>query len=156
MTATNHAMTGALIGLVIGQPLIAIPAAVVSHFVCDALPHFRAGDTKEGFEDAVKAPWFTKYLITEAFLCALIVLVLAAVRPENWLLAAVCAFAAAAPDFLWVPKYLQRRSEHEWQPNRFGRFAAGIQWFQKPIGALVEIAWFIGCAILILPFLRAA
>jgi hypothetical protein len=153
MTATNHAMTGALIGLVIGQPLIAIPAAVVSHFVCDALPHY-ASDMPQEQLHASKG--FHNYLMIEAFLCFLLVVTLAVVRPENWLLAAVCAFAAAAPDFLWVPKYLKRRTGHEWQPNRFSRFAADIQWFQKPIGVWVEAAWFVGCATLILPFLRAA
>jgi len=40
MTATNHALTGAAIGLLVGEPLIAVPAAIASHFICDALPHY--------------------------------------------------------------------------------------------------------------------
>ena len=38
MTATNHALTGAIIGLVIGEPVLAIALAFASHFICDALP----------------------------------------------------------------------------------------------------------------------
>lgn len=40
MIATNHALTGAAIAVVIKQPILAIPLAFVSHFICDAIPHF--------------------------------------------------------------------------------------------------------------------
>jgi hypothetical protein len=153
MTATNHALTGALIGLVIGEPLIAIPAALASHFVCDALPHYSSSLPEEKLH---KSKGFRNYLIAEASLCFLIVLVLAIVRPENWLLACVCAFTATSPDLLWIPKYMKRRVGKKWQPGHFSKFAVRIQWFTKPIGAVVEIVWFVGCIILILPFLRAA
>ncbi len=152
MTATNHALTGALIGLVIGEPLIAIPAALVSHFICDALPHYDSVLR----EEKLHKTWFRYYLIAEASLCFLIVLVLAIVQPENWLLASICAFVAASPDLLWIPRYVKTLSGRVWQPNRYERFASNIQWFMKPSGAVVEIAWAAGCIILILPFLRAA
>lgn len=153
MTATNHALTGALIGLVIGEPLIAIPAAFVSHFICDAIPHW-IPDTPP--EKRLRSNTFRDYLIAEAALCFLLVLVLAVVRPENWLLASVCAFVATSPDFLWIPRYLSGRAGKKWQPGWYEKFALDIQWFQKPIGGVVEIAWAAGCIILILPFLRAA
>jgi len=150
VTATNHALTGAVIGLVIGQPLIAVPAAVVSHFACDALPHYGRADS----EKAIKTNGFRNYLIAEAALCFLIVLVLTLIKPEHWLLAAVCAFLAASPDFLWINKYVTIRSGHSWRPNAFSRFAIGIQWFQKPMGAVFEIAWFTAAIIILVPFLR--
>lgn len=153
MTATNHALTGALIGLVIGEPLIAIPAALVSHFICDAIPHWVPNATQE---KRLKSNTFRDYLIAETFLCFLLVLILALVRPENWLLASICAFVATSPDFLWIPRYVEIRSGRAWKPNRYERFALGIQWFQKPVGAFVEVVWAAGCIILILPFLRAA
>ena len=40
MTATNHALSGALIGLAVMQPILALPLAFVSHFMLDAVPHF--------------------------------------------------------------------------------------------------------------------
>ena len=39
MTASNHVAAGALIGAVI-NPWLAAPAAVTSHFVLDAMPHY--------------------------------------------------------------------------------------------------------------------
>lgn len=139
--------------MVVGEPLLAIPAAIVSHFVMDAIPHW----TPETPPDKrLRSNAFRNYLIAEAFLCFMVVLTLAVIQPENWLLAAVCAFAAAAPDFMWVPRYVKTLKGQKWQSNRFTQWALDIQWFTKPIGAWVEIAWAIGCIILILPFLRAA
>ena len=152
MTAANHALTGALIGLAIGEPLIALPAALLSHFVCDALPHYGSKNP----EATLKTNRFRNYLTVEAALCFLLVLTLALVRPEHWLLAAVCAFLATSPDFLWIPRYLKTRAGKQWHPGRFSTFAADIQWFQRPIGAVVEVVWFIGCIILLVPFLQAA
>ena len=71
MTATNHALTGAAIGFIVGVPAIAIPLALISHFVLDAIPHFRSGIEGEKF---MKANWFQNYLIAEATICGLIVL----------------------------------------------------------------------------------
>ncbi len=153
MTATNHALTGALIGLIIGEPLLAVPAALVSHFICDAIPHWTPNTPAY---IRLRSNTFRNYLIAEAFLCFLLVVILALVRPEHWLLASICAFVATSPDLLWIPKFIRARRGQKLKPNLYERFAQGIQWFIKPIGALVEIAWFSGCIILILPFLRAA
>lgn len=150
MTATNHALTGAIIGLVVGQPLIALPAAVASHFVCDALPHFGSNTPQK----IIKTTGFRNYLIMEVGLCFLLVLLLALLQPQHWLLAAVCAFLAASPDLLWINKYLKARRGEPWKPSSFAKFAGGIQWFQRPIGAVVEVAWFVAAIIILVPFLR--
>lgn len=151
MTAINHALTGALIGLVVGQPLAAVPLAVGSHFVCDALPHFGTG-----LPDKVvlKTDAFRNYLLADALLCFLAVCALAVFRPEHWLLAAVCALAAAAPDFASVNRYLKTRRGLKWKPGRYTKFASDIQWFERPIGGVVEVAWFIGAIVLLVPLLR--
>lgn len=151
MTATNHALTGAVIGLVVGQPLIAVPAAFISHFVCDALPHFKVDMP---IKKLLKSRGFRDYLIAEAFLCASLVALLALFRPQHWLLASICAFAAASPDLLSINQYLKTRNGKAWRPGLYKRFADGIQWFSKPIGAVVEVAWFAAAIILLVPFLR--
>lgn len=153
MTATNHAMTGAAIGLLLGEPLLAVPAAVISHYFCDTFPHYTSAMPSEKL---LKTTGFRNYLVLEAFLCGLLVVMLAVIRPEHWLLAAFCAFAAAAPDFLWLPRYIKTLRGQQWRPNLYSRLALRIQWFIKPIGAWVELAWFIAMAAIILPFLRAA
>lgn len=135
MTATNHALTGAIIGLTIANPAIAVPMAVLSHFVLDMLPHY-------GDENRLAQRSFGVYLLIDAALCGLLVLLLAVARPTNWLLAAVCAFTAAAPDFLWIRKFTASRKKLQFHPNRIEKLLHDIQWFQRPIGALVEVAWF--------------
>jgi len=40
MTATTHALIGTIIAAKIGNPALAIPIAVASHIVVDAIPHW--------------------------------------------------------------------------------------------------------------------
>ncbi len=150
MTATNHALTGAIIGLAVGEPLIALPAALASHFVCDALPHFGSKYPKK----IIKTTGFRNYLVLEAGLCFGLVCILALLQPQHWLLASFCAFLAASPDLLWLNKYLKARRGQHWKRSTFSQFAGSIQWFQKPIGAVVEAAWFVAAIVLLIPFLR--
>lgn len=156
MRAINHALTGTLIGLTVGEPLIAVPAALASHFICDAIPHYDGLPQNPSMKTKqrwIRSKAFRRLLYADALVCMVLVLVLAIRRPEYWLLAAVCAFAAAAPDFLWLPRFLKRDGTPK-APTGFNKFAGWIQWFQRPIGAVVEIAWFIAAIILLLPFLR--
>jgi hypothetical protein len=146
MTAANHALTGAAIGLIITQPAVAIPVALLSHFVCDAIPHFRSSlPEKQLFQ----ANWFKKYLVAEAIIVFVILGIIASVQPANWLLAVVCASIAVAPDLLSMNRFFKVSNNKRWRPGAYVRFASRIQWFERPIGAVVEAAWFIaGVAIL--------
>lgn len=151
MTATNHALTGAAIGLLVGEPLVAVPAAIISHFACDALPHYgRLGPDSK----TIGGKNFRNYLLSDAALCFVLVAVLAVMQPQNWFLAAVCAFLAAAPDFGWINKFRKARQGKAWKPNWFSRFARDIQWFQRPIGWAVEVVWAVAAIAIIVPFLR--
>lgn len=40
MTATSHALIGAIIAAKIGNPALAIPIAIASHIIADAIPHW--------------------------------------------------------------------------------------------------------------------
>jgi hypothetical protein len=156
MRAINHALTGALIGLIVAEPVIAIPAAVASHFVCDVIPHYDGVPAKPS--QKVKLRWwrskaFRYLLYADAALCGVLVAVLAVRHPLHWLLAAICAFAAAAPDFMSIGLF-KNRNKNKVKMTKFNTFAGGIQWFQRPIGAVVEIAWFIAAISIMTPFLR--
>ena len=137
MRAINHALTGAVIGFSISEPALALPAAFLSHFALDAIPHF--GERRK--EHAGKN--FHDLLILDTLLCFGLVLVLAIWRPRHWLLAAFCAFLATSPDFMWVGKYLRARAGHKAKPvkNIVMRFHGKIQWFERPLGLAVELAW---------------
>ncbi|GAC1499222.1 MAG: hypothetical protein NVS1B10_01740 [Candidatus Saccharimonadales bacterium] len=150
MRAINHALTGAVIGLVVGNPVVALPAAVISHYICDAVPHFGVSSPSHSY---LRKKSFTDYLILDTILCFILVLVLFLYQPQNYLLASVCAFLATAPDLFWINQYLQAKKGKSWQPGAYSRFAKTIQWFERPIGGIVEIAWLIAGTLIILPLL---
>ncbi|MBI2034986.1 MAG: hypothetical protein HYT11_04605 [Candidatus Levybacteria bacterium] len=46
MTATSHAIIGAVIAAKISNPILAIPIAIFSHIAADAFPHWDTGTHK--------------------------------------------------------------------------------------------------------------
>jgi hypothetical protein len=147
MTATNHALTGALIGLAVHNPWIALPAALCSHIICDIIPHFGM-DT-----EWIRSRSFSWMLTIDALLCLLLVAILFITGPPSWLLGAICAFVATSPDLLWVRQFMLVRQKKIYKPFWLERFLGWIQWFQKPVGAYVEVAWFVGAVTLLWQFL---
>lgn len=151
MTATNHALTGAMIGFVVANPLIAIPAALASHFICDSLPHFGFSGKNE-----LRSKAFLRMLTVDMLLCVALVLVLFSTHVNHWLLASVCAFVATSPDFMWLPRFLRARAgKKEKKPHGITWLHQHIQWFQEPIGALTEVAWLTGAVIILSAWLKA-
>lgn len=136
MRAINHALTGALIGLSL-PPAIAIPLAPISHYALDALPHWGRANSKIG--DRL----FQYELIVDALLCFGLVVVLFLLRPDRWLLAAVCAFLAAGVDFMWIPTYLKMRrgGARPVHTNPLVKLHKWIQWYERPLGAITEVVW---------------
>jgi len=150
MRAINHAMTGALIGLVSGQPVVAVPAALASHFVMDAIPHHGSGQP-DG--ETLRSAWFAWLLVIDTLLCVLLVVILGLKQPQHWPLAAVCAFVAASPDFLSANRYFKTLRHQSVRLSRPVQWTRRIQWFERPIGALVEAAWFFAAAVLLATYL---
>jgi hypothetical protein len=153
MRAINHALTGAVIGLAIAEPVAAVPLAIVSHYVCDAIPHYGQNDP-DG--QKLRSSFFRRLLYFDAILCFGLVVLLAINQPINWQLAVICAFLATAPDLFSINKYRHALTHTKWHPNLYSKLATGtgIQWFERPIGVVVEIAWFMGAIALLIPFLR--
>jgi hypothetical protein len=150
MRAINHALTGAAIGVLIGEPVIAVPLAFVSHYVCDVIPHHgrQQPETEE-----LNSTSFRVLLLADFCLCVLLVLILTLQRPHYWVLAAICAFVAASPDLFSINRYRNARHGKPPKLNPYLRFASGIQWFERPLGAVVEIVWFIAMLIILVPIL---
>jgi hypothetical protein len=153
LIALNHALTGAIIGLGISDPLLALPIAFGSHFICDALPHFGM-EGKMSDDVWIKSMTFKRMLIADAIGCTVLVLVLTITKPHHWFLACVCAFLATSPDFLWINMFIKNRQNKPWKPSLFSKFASNIQWFQRPSGAIIELIWFSGCLIVISTYLH--
>jgi hypothetical protein len=154
MTAINHALTGAIIGLTASNPILAIPLAFVSHFLLDALPHYDVpGASNEAKIDSGLFLWLQ--IVAGAVLCFLLVVLLAVRQPRHWVVAAVCAFVAASPDLLSIPRFIsvKRGGPDLVDRNAFWRFHHNIQWKTAPRFAAVEILWFAGACMLLWQFL---
>lgn len=136
MRAINHALTGAVIGLSVAEPAIALPAAFFSHFVCDTIPHFGSPKVEVGSRR------FTVFLIVDALLCVALVAWIFFSGSPNWWLASACAFLAASPDFLELRRFVALNRRKQFSCNRLEFILKKIQWFERPIGAWVEAAWF--------------
>ena len=138
----------------VGNPWLALPMAFASHFVCDVIPHFDVpGRTAE--ERMESKAFLYVHILSGAVLCGLLVLGLAITHPFHWLLAAFCAFIATSPDLLFIPRYIHVRKtgQDNVAASKFWQFHNNIQWFQRPIGALVEVAWAGGALILLKLFI---
>ncbi len=150
MRAINHAVTGAAFGLIVAEPVIALPAALASHYICDALPHY---NPKVVTAKTLRSSRFRNILYLDALLCVTLVLVLATNQPPNWLLAATCAFIATSPDLLSIGRYRKALANKPWKPNLYEKFSGKIQWFERPIGAVVEASWFIAGVVVLAAYL---
>lgn len=148
MTSSNHVMTGAVIALVIKQPVLAIPLAFASHFLLDMVPHFGI------YEDDVirrNKHWLfrTVLSIDIPLMIALFIVVphLAAAVLAPWIVFASMT-AAILPDSVWVYRFIQEVKTKTWKPaGWYSHFHQAIQWYEHPPGLVVELVWF--CVMLI-------
>ncbi len=132
MTATSHALTGVLIATIVKQPLLAIPLAFLSHFVCDAIPHFGIG-----LKYGTRAMYW--WLAIDGLVLAALGLLLISIHVQNPVLVVICASAAMSPDLAWFYYGVRRISE-----NGMGvitKFHQWIQWYEKVPGIAVDITW---------------
>jgi hypothetical protein len=137
MIATNHALTGALIGLTVHNPWVAVPAAVLSHYALDMLPHFSTEDAFRG----INTTGFKGYLLADASACISLVALLFATQPAYWLMACICAFLAAAPDMVAIRQFIIVNKGSTFVPNLYEAFSTRIQWFERISGWPVELVW---------------
>ena len=153
MIATNHAVTGALIGASVHSAPLAIVLAVLSHFVLDAVPHYDPPGTSE---QRIATRSFTYQLVVDAAACLGLVCLLFGVGFHAWLLMAACAFAATSPDLMWIERYvLAQQGRADRAPTGFIRkFHARIQWKTGPQLWWVEALWLAAAGLLLWNIVR--
>lgn len=134
MTATNHALTGALVATVVKQPWLAVPLAFASHFVCDAIPHFGAN---------LKFPGRAMYtwLVIDGFTALFFAIFLIYKGVENPVLLAICGFVAMSPDLAWLYYGLKGQLSKLKSYDPISKFHSKIQLYQKPPGLVIEFIW---------------
>ncbi len=136
MTASNHVITGVLIGAVITNP-VAIPIAFLAHFALDALPHFGLNEHTDRK--------FLVVLSMDAGLAAALLLVLFILQPNYWPIIVASGIACASPDLMWFPRWILELQGKKPKPmGPIARFHAKIQWAERQRwwGLLSELIWF--------------
>lgn len=115
MTATGHAVIGAIIAAKFGNPYVAIPLAFLSHFAADWFPHwdtateFRKKGVKrvfiESFVDVCLGFSLSYFILTTLFpqtnLVYGFVIILVSQSPD-WLMAPYFFFKIKIPPFTWA------------------------------------------------------
>lgn len=144
MTASNHAVTGALIAVIFPKPYIAIPLAFAAHFVMDALPHF--GVAEKDINKRNKNQIFLLTLMIDIMIAGLLLISLPLVLNQAinpWLLF-LSMLACMSPDLVWGRRfYHEVRHKTTKQLSNFSLFHTNIQWSETPKGLIIEILWFI-------------
>ncbi|MDZ7744912.1 MAG: hypothetical protein U5K77_04130 [Candidatus Saccharibacteria bacterium] len=141
MTATNHVLTGAVLAAAYPNPLVVLPAALVSHVILDALPHY-------GHEDHTDRK-FLYVLAVDFAIASSFLLSVSFLRPEHWLLIIAASVVAASPDALWLPHWLREITGKPGKAkSKLETFLARIQWAEKPWGWIFEIPWAIAAFVL--------
>lgn len=147
MTASNHVLAGALIGVVIKEPALALPAALASHFLLDALPHFGF----KNWSERIKYKKLMKtILLIDGILLLLAITQLIHLNP-NWIVFA-CAALAVSPDLVWIYRYIIPERFGSKEPSRgnfITRFHAGIQIGEFRYGFIIEYITFAALIIIV-------
>jgi hypothetical protein len=150
MTATNHALTGAVVALVLKNPLLAIPVAFAAHFVMDAIPHFGISEPDVFTRNSSKR--FRTILIVDCILAALLLIfVPILLAPQiSWWITAFSMVACMSPDLVWgYHFYHETRHKIIKKKRLFSVFHHKIQWSETLNGIYIEAAWFFGMSVLI-------
>jgi hypothetical protein len=139
MTGLNHAATGALVAAAINKPALALPAALLSHFAADAIPHW----------NYVLKPYIARrqlvMLADLALSLALLLILGLSVDATPWLIIAG-GLLGILPDTMWLRYFITGRPSIHGSPkrliNRLRQFHRWIQWSETNWGLIVEAVWF--------------
>lgn len=122
---------GGLIARYLPLP-IALPVALASHFVLDMLPHYGLPNSKRD-----KSRFWKIFFIVDAL--ATLALALYAIYDRHYAMFLGGLFAVI-PDFIWVGRVIKTKSfDLSNNHNRFTRWHANIQKFERPWGIWIEI-----------------
>lgn len=139
MTGLNHAATGALVAAAFNRPLLSIPAALLSHFVADMVPHWNYVIPRNvGRRQLV--------MLSDLTLSLALLLFLAVTVDANPYLVIAGGLLGILPDTMWLRFFINGRPSITGSPKRFinriRKFHLWIQWSETTRGLLVEVIWF--------------
>jgi len=139
MTGFSHVTTGVVIALAVHNPVLALPLALTSHFVLDAVPHY-GDDKRDGTDKA-----FRRFILIDAIAGFGIAILMFILMPDHRLLIALCAAMATVPDLMWLPNHIRQTKNLPSKPhNKLMRWHHDIQ-FEHPVwGIFAEAIWLVG------------
>ena len=157
MTASNHVLTGATIAVVAQDPWVVVPAALASHFILDAIPHFGvyAHDNKLRNQSLL----FRYVVLMDILLTVgLLILLPSMLSPfMSWFTVLLGMVFAFLPDAVWVKGFIRDEVQNRYEVAKHWVtiMHKRIQTFEKPIGIIVELTWFF-CMSLVLSILASS
>ncbi len=108
MTAASHALIGTVIAAKIGNPALAIPVAIASHFIADAIPHWDTATNGNGKHNLTRAVFYNTIAdITLGFILSFLLIYF--IFPQtNLFYTFLIIIMAQLPDYLTGPYYFFR------------------------------------------------
>lgn len=109
MLLLSHAVTGAIIGQKLGDPIIISWLSFISHFILDSIPHWNYLDY-QGHKEYNKNEKFYLWKYIEALpdiiITILVYFTFIFCFPDQWLVISLGVGFAILPDFLSLSKYI--------------------------------------------------
>lgn len=154
MNNTTHAITGAVLGIAIGNPTGAFIVGVISHVVLDYIPHTDQG-TFLREDDHKKWPlwvWYSVYL--DVFISGLAILIfMNFTNPYNWPLLFFGALGGVIIDYIDNVPYWNKKLQKTKIGNKFHKIhskyhhtISSKHWFWGVLTQLIIIlggVWFL-------------
>lgn len=104
MTATGHALVGALIAAKFQNPYLSIPLSFASHFACDVLPHWDAG-THHGEKTKKRLFYESAVDVLVGFILAYVLYNLLT-SDKNYTLLFFSIISSQLPDWITAPYFI--------------------------------------------------
>jgi hypothetical protein len=135
MHSVNHAVVGMGIALVL-PPTIGLPAAFLSHYVLDMLPHYGIPGN-EGYKALFRHK--TTFVMVAADIVGLAILAILA-SSQSWYVF-VAIILALLPDIMWPYRYFlfERINKKPPKEDPLTHFHIWIQWCERKWGVFLEI-----------------
>lgn len=145
MQAINHAAFGSLIAVTFTEPILAVPLALGSHFLMDAIPHYG---------NDPRAPRGSKFyyakILADTLATIVILIFFISLHPVSTTLIIVCAVVAIMPDFLWPLALHIKQKGPLWS---FFRFHKLIQ-RESRSGIFIELVWLTATTLIVVYRIR--
>lgn len=115
MLQTPHVVVGTAIAIKVGNPALAIPLALMSHFVLDRVPHWNPHTYTEAIKYGLPKKNTIVLTIIDIGIALILGLWIASLFLPNYptaLIILTCAFASVAPDIAKYPFFVFKKVRH--------------------------------------------